>query len=75
MYKVDFFLDPIEKMIYTNIIELDEFKLMAATKYDRKIGIYCSKLGSNCHILINLAEVIFWLEILIYFFSAYIFIQ
>ena len=57
MYKVDFFLDPIEKMIYTNIIELDEFKLMAATKYDRKIGIYCSKLGSNCHILINPAAV------------------
>ena len=47
IYKTDFIFNHAEKVIDTTIVELDELKLFVYVHYGRKIGRYCSKLGSN----------------------------
>ena len=41
------------------MLELDKFKHLVLTRCGRKIGNNCSKLGSDCQMLINPAKVIF----------------
>ena len=48
----NFLFNPTEKVIDTIIVELDESKYLFYIHYGQKFGINCSKLGSNCQILI-----------------------
>ena len=55
----DFFFNPIEKFIETNIVELDELKLFVYIHYGWKIVINWWTLGSNCQLFINPVKVYF----------------
>ena len=52
-----FYLNHTAKVIDNIIVELDELELFVHTHYEHKIGRNCSKLGSNCQMLINPAKV------------------
>ena len=52
------------------VVEVDELKLFYIIHYARKKDINCSKLGSNCQLLINTAKEMFVYEIRIYFFQC-----
>ena len=59
MYKMDFCFSLTEKVIDSIIVELNEVMLLSATYFDRKPGLKCTNLVSNCHMLMNPAKVIF----------------
>ena len=63
-----FFSNHTKKVIGTIIVELDESKHLFTIYYGRKFGKNCSKLGSNCQILIILQNKCFLdMEIFIFF--------
>ena len=59
MYEIGFFFNPTEKVIETIIVDVDELTLFVFIHDSRKIGINCSKLGSNGQLLKNPTRVIF----------------
>ena len=63
-----FIFNHTEQVSNTILVEFYDFKLFVSIHYGRKIGRNCSKLGSNCPILINPAKKIFRNENL-YIFS------
>ena len=67
MYKIRLFFDPTEKVVGTNIAELDRVKLFVSLRHGRKIGTNGSKLGSRFQILIDPSQAIFGYENRYYF--------
>ena len=52
-FDIGFLINPTEKISDAIIVERKKFELFVYINYGRKISTYCSKLGSNCQILIN----------------------
>ena len=72
MCKLIFFIDPTEKVICTDIVDLDELELLFYISYGRKIGISCSQLESNFQIcLCFIHEIITIIMVLFYLFIQY----